>query len=180
MIESSTRAGQPGDVCVLLAASVPPAPDVASRLAQLRKVYGGRIVEPLHLTLERVAGVRVDDLLAAVRRSVPGLRPVLVRGEALTTMRSPYRHGDILKVEARQNEVGPAVAVVRSEVRAAGLHSFYGHDRRANVTLLEGIVRSGDIEKPDWQPMDLFMADLVMVSRIIGPSSYEILDRIAI
>jgi hypothetical protein len=177
---SATRPGEPGDVCVLLAASRPLTPDVHARLNQLQRVYGGRIVDPLHLTLDRVSGDRTDDLIAAVRRSVPDLRPVVVRGEGLMTMRSSYRGGDILKIEATQEHVAPDVDAVRSAVRAAGLRSLYGDERRANVTVLEGITRAGHVAGDHWQPLDLFTADLVIVSRIAGASSYDILDRISL
>jgi hypothetical protein len=69
---------------------------------------------------------------------------------------------------------------VRSAVRAAGLRSLYGNERRANVTVLEGITRAGDVSGVEWRPLDLFTADLVIVSRIAGASSYDILDRISL
>jgi hypothetical protein len=164
----------------LLATSSPLAPEVRARLDQLRRSYGGRIVDPLHLTLERVSGDRADDLIAAVRRSIPRLRPVPVRGESLMTMRSSYRRGDILKVETAQERIAPNVDAVRSAVRAAGLTSLYGGERRANVTVLEGITEDGELPAEKWRPLELFTADLVIVSRIAGASRYDILDRISL
>jgi hypothetical protein len=153
---------------------------VRARLDELQRRYGGRIVDPLHLTLERVSGERTDDLIAAVRRSTSLLRPVVVRGEGLMTMRSSYRRGEILKVETSQERVAPDVDAVRSAVRAAGLRSLYGDERRANVTVLEGIRHDGGIASEEWTPLDLFTADLVIVSRIAGASRYDVLDRISL
>lgn len=167
-------------MCVLLAASRPIAPQVRLRLDQLQRTYGGHVVDPLHLTLERVGGDRTDDLIAAVRRSIVLLRPVVVRGEGLMTMRSSYRGGDILKVETTQDGIAFDMDAVRSAVRAAGLRSLYGGERRANVTVLEGITQGEDVAAEDWRPLDLFTADLVIVSRIAGASRYDILDRISL
>lgn len=137
-------------------------------------------MDPLHLTLERVSGDRTDDLIAAVRRSISLLQPVVVRGEGLMTMRSSYRGGDILKVETTQERIAPNVDAVRSAVRGAGLRSLYGDERRANVTVLEGIRQAGDVAAAEWRPLDLFTADLVIVSRIAGASRYDLLDRISL
>lgn len=160
--------------------SRPLAPEVRARLDQLQRAYGGQVVDPLHLTLERVSGDRTDDLIAAVRRSISLLQPVVVRGEGLMTMRSSYRGGDILKVETTQERIAPNVDAVRSAVRGAGLRSLYGDERRANVTVLEGIRQAGDVAAAEWRPLDLFTADLVIVSRIAGASRYDLLDRISL
>ena len=95
-------------------------------------------------------------------------------------MRSSYRRGDILKVQTTQDRIAPDVDAVRSAVRAAGLRSLYGGERRANVTVLEGITHGGDVAAEDWRPLDLFTADLVIVSRIAGASRYDVLDRISL
>ena len=177
---AGVRPAEPGDVCVLLAASSPPAAEIRARLEGLQRTFGGRLVDPLHLTLERVSGERTDDLIAAVRRSISQLQPVVVRGHALMTMRSSYRRGNILKVETAQERIAPDVDAVRSAVRAAGLSSLYGNERRANVTVLEGITQDGEVASEKWRPLDLFIADLVIVSRIAGASRYDVLEQISL
>ena len=62
-------------------------------------------------------------------------------------------------------------------MRQAGLAPMYGDERSMSVTALDRIERPG---APDTAvaalPLDLFVADTVLVSRIRGVGSYEILD----
>jgi hypothetical protein len=167
---------------VLLAPSRPLAPSVRGQLEKLRAEFGGRIVEPLHLTVERTDGEDARGLAAAVRRCAARLRPVPVRGESLFVMPSPYRGGDVLKVDvARDEAVATEIATVRSAIRAAGLRSLYGDGRSMSVTILELIGRPGSLDPERWAlPLELFTADELLVSRIVGASTYDILDRVGI
>jgi hypothetical protein len=165
---------------VLFAPSRPLAPATRDRLAQLRAEFGGRIVDPLHVTLERTDGEDATGLAAAVRASAARLRPIAVRGEELFILPSPYRGGDVLKVNvARDEKLTRAIAEVRLALRAAGLRSLYGDLRSTSVTVLERIERQGSLER--WPlPLALFTADELIVSRIEGASAYDILDRVPI
>ncbi|MDQ2915443.1 MAG: hypothetical protein M3T56_19630 [Chloroflexota bacterium] len=165
---------------MLFAPSRPLAPAIRKRLELLRAEFGGRIVEPLHITLERTDGRDASGLIAAVHASAPGVRPVPVRGENLFVISSPYRGADVLKLDvARDDELNRAIAEVRSAVRAAGLRSLYGDVRSTTVTVLERVGRPGSLER--WPlPLELFIADELIVSRIVGASTYDILDRVVI
>ena len=132
---------------MLFAASRPLANSVRHLLERMRGEFGGRIVEPLHVTLERTDGEDARGLAAAVREYAPHTRPV----------------------------------AVRSAIRAAGLRSLYGDDRSTTVTVLERVDRHGPLDQSRWTlPVDLFMADELIVSRIVDASTYDILDRVAI
>jgi len=97
-------------------------------------------------------------------------------------MPSPYRGGDVLKVEvARDEAVATEIATVRSAIRAAGLRSLYGDGRSMSVTILERVGRPGSLDPERWAlPLELFTADELLVSRIVGASTYDILDRVGI
>jgi hypothetical protein len=165
---------------VLFAPSRPVAPAVRQRLERLRAEFRGRIVEPLHLTLERTDGKDASGLLAAVREYAARARPVVVRGEKLFLISSPYRGSDVLKLHVAQDEqVGAEINGLRSAIRAAGLRSLYGDERATSVTVLERVEGQGSLER--WtQPVELFTADELIVSRIVGASTYDILDRVVI
>jgi hypothetical protein len=167
---------------VLFAPSRPLASAVAERLERLRSEFGGRIVRPLHLTLERTDGEDASGLTAAVRQYAERARPVAVRGESLFIMPSPYRGGDVLKLHVAHNEqLGQQIDALRSAIRAAGLRSLYGDTRATSVTLLERVERKGSLDPAQWaDPVDLFTADSLIVSRIEGASTYGILDQVVI
>ena len=148
----------------------------------MRAEFGGRIVEPLHVTLERTDGEDGRGLVAAVREYAPRGRPVAVRGEKLFITPSPYRCGDVLKLQVAHNEsLRRETDALRSAIHTAGLRSLYGDDRSMTVTVLERVDRHGSLDQSRWGlPLELFTADELIVSRIVDASTYDILDRVAI
>ena len=148
----------------------------------MRVEFGGRIVGPLHVTLERTDGEDGRGLVAAVREYAPRGRPVAVRGEKLLITPSPYRGGDVLKLQVAHNEsLRRETDALRSAIRAAGLRSLYGGDRSMTVTVLERVDRHGSLDQSRWGlPLELFTANELIVSRIVDASTYDILDRVAI
>jgi len=148
----------------------------------MRAEFGGRILEPLHVTLERTDGEDGPGLVAAVREYAPRGRPIAVRGEKLFITPSPYRGGDVLKLQVAHNEsLRRETDALRSAIRAAGLRSLYGDDRSMTVTVLERVDRHGSLDQSRWGlPLELFTADELIVSRIVDASTYDILDRVAI
>ena len=167
---------------MLFAPSRPIAPAVREWLERLRAEFGGRIVEPLHLTLERTDGEDASGLAAAVRECAARARPVAVRGEKLFITPSPYRGSDVLKLHvAHSEQLGREIDAVRSAIRTAGLRSLYGDDQSTSVTVLERVERHGFLDQARWAlPFELFTADELIVSRIVDASTYDILDRVVI
>jgi len=167
---------------VLFAPSRPIEHAVRDRLERLRIEFGGRIVEPLHVTLERTDGEDPSGLAAAVREYAARARPVAVRGENLFTTPSPYRGGDVLKLHVAHGEqLRGEIDALRSAIRTAGLRSLYGDARSTSVTVLERVERHGSVAPGLWSnPVELFTADELILSRIVDASTYDILDRVVI
>ena len=97
-------------------------------------------------------------------------------------MPSPYRGGDVLKLHVATNEqLGQQIGALRSAIRTAGLRSLYGDTRATSVTLLERVEQKDSLDPAQWaDPVELFTADSLIVSRIVGASRYDILDRVLI
>jgi hypothetical protein len=172
------RAAQAGDICILLVPSRAPSADVTDLLEGLRRDYGGRIVAPLHVTVDRVAAADTADVVRAIRECVPRLRMAAVRGEGLFVLRSAYRGTNVLKIDVgRDSALDHDIDELRSALRQAGLAPMYGDERSMSVTALERIERPG---APDTGvaalPLDLFVGDTLLTSLIRGVGNYEILD----
>jgi hypothetical protein len=178
----TVRAARTGDICILLDPSLPPPTTVNALLKRLQAAFGGRIVEPLHVTVDRVEPVDAEVLVAAIRGCIPRLTRAAVRGSALFELRSDYRGADVLKlIVARDDALDHNVDQLRAGLREAGLRPMYGDERSLSVTALERIERSAAVDAASWGlPMDLFVGDTLLVSRILGVGSYEILDRVGI
>jgi hypothetical protein len=144
---------------------------------------GGERVEPLHVTVDRVATDDAAALIRAIRESIRLLRPAAVRVGRLYFLPSQSRGPEIVKLE-----VAPGAALdedvdgLLAALRRAGLSSLYPEDRaKPTITVLQRVTRRETFE-PDLSglPLELFVADLVIVSRIVGPARYEILDTASI
>ena len=174
---STIRAARSGDICILLVPSRPLSSDVNALLERFRRAFGGRIVAPLHVTVDRVADGDTEILVSAVRECVPRLRRAAIRVNAAFVLRSEYRGADVLKLDvAREDALDHDIDELRAAVRVAGLNPMYGDDRSMTVTALERIERPAALDAVPWDlPLDLFVGDTLLVSRIRGVGSYEIL-----
>jgi hypothetical protein len=171
------RAAEPGDICILLVPSSPASSEVNAVLERLRDEFGGRIVAPLHVTIDRLASPDGDAIVRAVRECLPRLRRTSIRGNGLFVLRSEYRGADVLKVDvARDEALDHDIVELRAALRRAGLWPVYGDERSMTVTALERIARAAALDPAAaGLQAHLFVADTILVSRILGIGQYEIL-----
>ena len=178
----TTRPAVAGDICVLLAPSRPLSEAAARFVHRLRADLTGEIVEPLHVTVDRVATHDVAALIRAVDESAGRLRPAPIRVARLYFLPSESRGPEIVKLEVAADPVlDEDVDELLLALRRSGLASLYPNDRtKPTITTLQRVTR-GSVE-PDLSvlPLELFVADRVIVSRITGPARYEILGSASI
>src|SRR2546423_1701688 len=117
-------------------------------------------------------------------KNPPGrLPPAPIRVDRLYFLPSQSRGPEIVKLE-----VGPSPALEKdvdellAALRRCGVPSLYPTDRaKPTITTLQRVTRRDAVE-PDVSglPLELFTADLLIVSRIAGLARYEILDSASI
>ena len=175
---ASPRPAVPGDICILLAPSHQVTGQGAAFIDQLHVDLGGERVEPLHVTVDRVATDDAAALIRGVRDSVRRLRPATVRVDRLYFLPSQSRGPEIVKLE-----VGPDAVLdedmdeLLAGLRRSGLPSLYPDRPKPTITTLQRVTRRDSVEADvAGLPLELFVADLVIVSRITGVARYEILD----
>lgn len=172
-----------GDICVLLAPSRPLTGFGAAYIDRLEADLGGERVEPLHLTVDRVATVDAAALIRSVRDSVDRLRSAPVRVDRLYFLPSQSRGPEIVKLEAAPDAVlDQDMSELLAALRRRGLPSLYPTARaKPTVTALQRVTRRDSVEADvSALPLELFVADRVIVSRITGLARYEILDTASI
>ena len=178
----SARLAVSGDICVLLAPSRPLSGAVAAFIDRLKADLGGERVDPLHVTVDRVATDDAAAFIRTVRDSAERLRPAPIRVDRLYFLPSEARGPEIAKLEVAPDAVlDDDVDSLLAAIRRSGLLSLYPSERaKPTVTTLQGVTRR-DSAEPDVSalPLELFVADVVIVSRIVGASRYDILDRIS-
>jgi hypothetical protein len=96
---------------------------------------------------------------------------------------SQSRGPEIVKLEVAPDlALDDAIDELLAALRRCGLPSLYPDDRaKPTITTLQRVIRRETVE-PDLSglPLELFVADLVIVSRIVGLARYEILDTASI
>ena len=151
----------------------------AEFVSQLQTTLGGEPVEPLHVTVDRVGADDATGVVGAVRGALGHLRPAPIRVERLYFLPSESRGPEIAKLQvAADAALDHDLAELVSALRGAGFPSLYPDDRtKPTITTLQRVTRRDAVE-PDVSdlPLELFVADLVIVSRITGLAQYEILD----
>jgi hypothetical protein len=175
---SSPRPAVAGDICVLLAPSRPLSGSGAALIDRLQAAFGGERVEPIHVTVDRVAGDDAAALVRIVRESLTRLRPAPVLVDRLFFLPSQSRGPEIVKLEVAPHAVlDEDVDVLLAALRGSGLPSLYSNDRaKSTITMLQRVTRGASVTTEMSEvPLELFVADRVIVSRIAGPARYEIL-----
>jgi hypothetical protein len=180
------RPGQPGDICLLLE---PTDQGEIHALRQqqitLQNLYGGRLMEPVHLTCQRFVlndQQRYPDLINMLVEFTAQYQPFSFQVQGLIPLYSPYRQMNILKWE-----IIPESRLKRFSARLEQLlqnpwtTSLYTPGWVS--TLVTALVeidgsRSISAERLPSFPHPLFTPSLLTVSKINGPSEFEILDKI--
>ena len=135
------------------------------------------------MTVDRVA---TDDAPALIRRvhdSLKRLRRAPVRAERLYFLPSQSRGPEIVKLEVASDPVlDDDVSEILAALRRSGLPSLYPADRaKPTITTLQRVTRRDSVEADVSElPLELFVADQVIVSRIVGLAQYDILDTASI
>jgi hypothetical protein len=178
----SVRPAQAGDICILLAPSGPPSAPGAAFIDRLHADLGGERVEPLHVTVDRVATDDAAALVRTVRDSARRLRPAPVRVARLYFLPSQSRGPEIVKLEVAPDAVlEEDTNELLAALRRSGLPSLYPDRPKPTITTLQRVTRRDSVDADvAGLPLDLFVADLVIVSRITGVARYEILDTASI
>jgi len=143
----------------------------------------GELVEPLHVTVDRVATDDAAALIRAVRESARRLRPAQIRVDRLYFLPSQSRGPEIVKLEVEPDAVlDQDMNELLTALRRCGLPSLYPSDRaKPTITTLQRVTRRDSVEADvSSLPLELFVADRVIVSRITGLARYEILGSASI
>lgn len=179
------RAAQPGDICILLE---PNDPDEIAALQQhqlaLQHRYGGRVMNPVHVTSQRFT-ITHPQQIQALLDQLAGLaaqwQPFQISANGLLPLNSEYHQARIIKWK-----IAPPDALVRFSAHlervlaAIGGDSLYPPGWVSDlVTALTGIDPAASPEEHDLHlTQPLFTPNILALSRINGPTEFEVLEKI--
>ena len=172
-----------GDICVLLE---PTKEEEILHLRQrqmsLQSLFGGILIENVHLTCERFA-CQDNDLIQSfgqnLTRALAIVEPFPFTTLSLQTLYSPLRQTNILKWSVPVTEnLQRFVAIVEQTLLATGIPPLYPSGFVSSlVAALRGVPELSPDELSNYNvfPHHLFTAGKVALSRISGLNEFEIL-----
>jgi GNAT superfamily N-acetyltransferase len=175
------REGQTGDLCLLLLPANDEIEALTARQKALQAYFGGRLVQPVHLTCDRFEPAEnnnLPSLLAELRRLFAPIRPLPLTVVGLRAIPTSFR-GHILKWELAGDGRLPSLFNQLAQLLTNhNARLFYPPlNQPGLVTALANIDRTDTAEWPGRWPTHLFTAAHVLLSRIDQPGQFTILDE---
>jgi len=185
-LRTPLRPGQAGDICILLE---PADPTEIHALRQhqnaLQQLFGGQISDPVHITCQRFQltdPYKYSDLLDQLRYLAVDYQPFQISAQGLVPLFSSYRQMLLLKWEI---PLEPWLVTVSTRLEQIlvklAINSLYPPGWVS--TLVTALI---DINPDSTQPPELFpdfphplfTPTILTLSKLHGPSEFEIMDRI--
>ena len=184
-VPASIKPARPGDICILLEPGDPAEINaLLQRQLELQQHYGGQVMEPVHVTCQRFVLANPEQypaLVAQLSSLAASYQHFEVSAQGLVPLYSDYRQVHILKWEIlREAGLVSFSAQLEHVLEAIGFTSLYPPGWVSKlVTALEDI-SAPDRDEPRLfeEPYKLFTPRILTLSRIHGPSEFEILDQI--
>jgi hypothetical protein len=180
------RIGQPGDVTLLLE---PADPAEVERLQQyqiaLQKLYGGRLMEPVHLTCQRFVLTdeqRYPALVEMLKDLGRQFNPPTLQANGVQPFYSRFRQENILKWEIVLDPfVESFSARLEQLLQTPWTASMYSPGWVS--TLVTALVANNSepsqpLEGSIKFPHPLFTPGILTLSKLLGPTEFEIMDKI--
>jgi len=180
------RTAQPGDLCILLE---PGDPDEITALRQhqlaLQRRYGGEVMNPVHITPQRFTLAHPQQQYQALLDQLEALaahwQPFKISAGGLLPFHSDYRQAHIIKWKVLPpDEMVSFSSQLEHILTTIGGTSLYPPGWvSVLVTALTGIDPGTAQDEPDLSfPQPLFTPSLLTLSKIHGPTEFEVLEQI--
>ena len=181
---STWRGTRPGDLFVLLVPSEGEATPAGQMQRELQAFFGGRPVNPVHVTCERFElsdQRRLEEIIRRLRQQAKIQPSFPVTAFSVQMIKPDYRGGHILKwLVDLSDPLNRWINFVGDTLDAVGARRFFSPLGDIwTVTALVGIEEMDTMPflARSTFPQHLFTARQILLSRILGPDKHETLGR---
>jgi hypothetical protein len=180
------RVAQPGDLFILLVPNGEELVSLQQWQMDLQSQYGGRRVEPMHITVERFSPEHTTfagDCLTILRPILEMVKPFPIFSDQLIQFYAPYWQQHVLRWRVQETPGWLAFKEITTLALAeVGCPSHFVRERHATCTALF-LESEADLDSnpPGIHfPASLFTAREVLISLLEAPEQFTILDTIEI
>jgi hypothetical protein len=176
------RIAQPGDIFILLIPAGPELDQLRRAQAALQSQYGGKLIDPIHITVERFSpgdGYCTQDCIPPIKKDLRGVQPFPIYTDALIQFFAPYWQSQVLRWRVADAPIWNDFRdLLESTLSEIGCPSHFVRRRHATCTILK---LDGEIDLPSGAQefsMPLFTARQVLFSMLKEDGLFEIIDHI--
>ena len=178
------RIARPGDIFLLLVPSQEELILLREKQQGLRSVYGGKVVNFVHITCERFSpdnGMEESFCIEYLRRNVTALSSFNLITEKLVQFYAPYWGKEVLRWQVKETDNYVQLRhILAASLQETGCSSHFDLDRPTTCTALRLGERINPKHEASFEipPTLLFKANHVWVSKLIREDEFKILAKI--
>jgi hypothetical protein len=176
------RIAQPGDIFILLVPTGPELKQLRHKHAQLQTQYGGRLVDPIHITVERFSpenGQFTQDCIAPIKKTLHRVRPFQLTVDALIQFFAPYWQSQVLRWRVAESPTWSDFRdLLENTLSEIGCPSHFVRRRHATCTILRLDHKVNLSSEARDFPRPLFTARHLWISMLKEDGLFEILEKL--
>ena len=180
----TSQIAKPGDIFLLLVPTGKDLINLRQKNKELLQLYGGQLVEPIHITVERFSpaeGQFPSECIHKIQHKLQGIQPFQLYADALIQFFAPYWQSPVLRWRVKKStEWENFRNLLVSTLRAAGCPSHFIRRRHASCTILklEKKIALPDHASKVSQP--LFTLREIWISQLTINQEFKILEKMEI
>ena len=174
---------KPGDICILLVPAEEDKPALRQRQVELHDLFGGQIVEDIHITCQKFCvtdGRPLKPVLRRLSRCITGIQPFLIYAGSYIHFYSDFWKFSVLRWRVLEDKDWCFFqGQVEETLDKVSCPPHYRHGKPATCTAVN-LDREINLEMVPREifPFPLFRARKVLFSRIKSQYEFEILETV--
>jgi len=176
------RIARPGDVFILIVPTDDDLERLRNQHLELQNKYGGQVVEPIHITVERFSpeeGTFTEDCIPTIKECVAKLQPFPISADALIQFYAPYWQSFVLRWRVKETPIWNNFRdLLEDTLNEVHCPSHFTRRRHASCTILKLDKEINLPGHPLMVTQPLFMIQELWISLLREDHQFEILEKL--
>jgi 2'-5' RNA ligase len=181
---NTPHTAKPGDIFLLLVPTGKDLEYLRQKSKKLHQRYGGQLVDPIHITVERFSpgeGQFPKECVQKIQKNLQGIQPFQLRTDSLIQFFAPYWQSPVLRWRVENSAQWKNFRNhLENTLREAGCPSHFTRRRHASCTILKLEKKIPLPENASKVAQPLFTIREIRISQLQLNQAFEILEKIEI